>query len=177
MEEVIKQLILLKPLVAVAAVGTIIFTIAFIIILKTFSFQERTLKLMGFFYDMKVADSMAIAVTLLKFYLVISLAFMKGRVELIHIVMYGILIIFFNLYIRRIKDVLVSVFNGAVVIGVLQITKFLVSYLTKVLFDKRILVALVLIGIFLALYSIYDIFCCIASIIDKRSKLEVKHEA
>lgn len=176
MEEVVKQLIYLKPMVATAAVGTIILTIALVSILKNFSFQDKYLKLMGFFYDMKTADCIALSVTLLKFYLVLSLAFIKGNVQSVHIFCYGMLIIIFNLCIRKLKDGVVSIFNGLVIMGVLQITKLLVAYLTNVLFDFKILFALILIGVFLLLYSIYDISCCASSIIDKRSRLEKKLE-
>lgn len=152
----------------VSAVGMIVFMVTMLIICNKFSFQEKNLKLVGFFFDMKILDSIALAVSILKFFLLFSLLFTKGRIETVHIVVFVALVVIFNICEHKFKDALVSFFNSAVIVGVLLLIKFLTSYLTDVLFDARILIAIILIAVFLLLYGVYDITLSIATIVNKR---------
>ncbi|HOO79713.1 MAG TPA: hypothetical protein PLQ04_04940 [Lachnospiraceae bacterium] len=170
MEAVVEQLILLKPMIITTAAGTILLGVVMFFLCSQFSFQEKNQKLMGFFFDMSISDSIIIAVCLLKLFLVLSLMFSKGRIEIIHIALFGVLVIVYNIFLHKWKEAMISLVNGAVIMGVLIVVKFLVSYLTEILFDIRIAAALALIGLFLALYSFYDVSCCVLAIVEKRRK-------
>ena len=168
LEEIVKQLIYLKPMIFTSAVGMILFMVSFLIVCNKFSFQEKNLKFIGFFYEMKVTDSIALAVSMLKLFLIFSLIFTKGRIQTIHIVVFVLLVVIFNVCEHRIKECLVSFFNSTVIVGVLLLIKFLSSYMADVLFDARILIAIVLMIAFLLMYALYDVAYCAATIVSKR---------
>lgn len=176
LEDIVKQLMLLKPTIITSAVGMVTFMVVMLIICNKFSFTGKNLKILGFFFDMKVSDSISLAVSILKFFLIVSMFFAGGKIQTVHIVCFAMLVVVFNICQLKIKSVLVSFFNSTVIIGVLMLIKFLVAYMHDVLFDVRILIAVVLLGIFLTLYTIYDIGLCVSIIIDRRSKLVNKEK-
>lgn len=174
MDELIKQLILLKSTVIIAAVGTVIIALALWLCCRKFKWTGKTTRIIGFFYDATMLDSVTLAICMLKFFLVISLFFNKGRIELIHILFFGVLVLAYNICRRKIKEVFVSLFNGVVIMGVLYVANFLLSYLREILFDKKIAVALVFLSIFLLLYTLYDIASCVLSIVSDKRPIEPK---
>ncbi len=175
MEEVIEQLILLKPFIIIAVMGTIIFTILALAFCRQFGWNQKNIRLIGFFYDASMTDSVTLAVCVLKLFLIISIFFSKGRISLIHICFFGILVLIYNLCRRNLKDMWVSLFNGVVIMGVLYVSNFLIGYITEVLFDIKIVIALFFLGIFLVLYALYDIACCILSIVSSRKAVSIQH--
>ena len=176
LEDIVKQLMLLRPTIITSAVGMIIFMVIMLVVCNKFEFTGKNLKVLGFFFDMKVTDSISLAVSILKFFLIVSMFFTGGKIQTVHIVSFAVLVVVFNACQLRFKSVLVSLFNSTVIIGVLMLIKFLVAYLHNVLFDVRILIAVVLMGIFLALYTFYDIGLCVNIIIERRTKLANKEK-
>ena len=169
MDEFIKQLILLKPMIVISAVGTVILALVLLICCRKFKWNGGGIRIMGFFYDASMLDSVTLSICLLKFFLVISLFFSKGRIAPVHIIFFGVLVIAYNICRRKIKEVFVSLFNGFVIMGVLYVSNFLLSYLREILFDAKIAVALVFLSVFLLLYTLYDIASCVLNIVsDKR---------
>lgn len=168
LENILKQIMLMRSFIVIAAVGTLLLTVLCLVYCRKFSWNSSNLKLMGFFYDMGMADTFVLAVCVLKLFLVISLLFSKGRIENIHIYFFGILVLVYNLFNRRLKDVIVSIFNGAIIMGVLFVANLLLSYLREILFDIRIAAALVFLAVFLILYAAYDVGYCILSIVEHR---------
>lgn len=172
MDAFLEQLILLKSFVIIAAIGTLGITIFFLIACKSFSWNGKNIRLIGFFYEASMAESVTLATCALKLFLVLSLLFTKGRIATIHICFFGVLVLVYNICRHNIKDMGVSLFNGVVIMGVLYVSNFLISYLNEVLFDPKIAVALVFLAVFLVLYSLYDIACCILAIVNSRKAIE-----
>ncbi len=170
MDEIVKQLILLKPMIMVSAIGTILLMVVLLLSCRVFKWNKKNLGIIGFFYEATVLDSVTLAICLLKFFLIISLFFNKGRSEPVHILFFGMLVIAYNLCRRKWKEFFVSIFNGAVIMCVLYVSNFLLSYLREILFDVKIAIALVFLGIFLFLYTLYDIASCVLNIVDSRQK-------
>lgn len=168
LENILEQIMMMKSLIVIAAVGTIILTILCLVYCRKFAWESSNLKLIGFFYDMDMSDTFVLAVCMLKLFLVISLLFTKGRIETVHIYFFGVLVIVYNIFNRKLKDVVVSLFNGAIIMGVLFVSNLLLSYLREILFDYKIAIALVFLAIFLIMYATYDVGYCILSIVEHR---------
>lgn len=173
-EAIIEQMILLKTMVVVTAVCTVALTVCYFVFCRRFSWVHANTRVIGFFYDMNMSDTFILAVCMLKLFLVISLLFNKGRIETIHICFFGVLVLVYNLFRHRVKDMAVSIFNGFVIMGVLFVSNLLLSYLREVLFDFKIAAALVFLAFFLLLYAAYDVGYCILSIVDSREKRDKK---
>lgn len=171
LDAVVEQMILMKSLIIISAVSTVVLTVACIIFCRYFHWEHHNIRLMGFFYDLSMADTFVLAVCMLKLFFIISLLFNKGRIETVHICFFGALVLVYNLFRRKWKDMLVSIFNGTVIMGVLFVSNLLLSYLKEVLFDVKIAIALVFLALFLILYAIYDVGQCILSIIESREKV------
>ncbi len=166
--QVITQIILLKNMIIVAGVGTILLLIALLVLCRRFSWEKRNLRLIGFFYEARLYDSVLLAICLTRFYLVISILITKGQIYPVHILFYGALVILYNIIRHNLKEMFVSIFNGVLIMGILYVAGFLISYLDNVLFDVRILIALIFLAIFLVLYALYDMAGCILNIINSR---------
>ena len=175
MDALIDQLILLKTLVIISAVGTFLLTIFLLLSCKRFRWKDKNIRLIGFFYEASMSDTITLAVCLLKFFLVLSLLFTKGRIELIHIYFFGALVLAYNICRHNLRDMGVSIFNGVVIMAVLYVANFLWVYLNEILFDIKIAVALVFLAIFLLLYAAYDIACCVLTIVNSRKTLQTKN--
>lgn len=172
LENILEQIMLLKSFIVVAALGTIALTIFCLVYCRKFSWKSSNVKLIGFFYGMDMSDILVLAACMLKLFLIISLLFTKGRIENIHILFFGVLIIICSLFNRNLKNVLVSLFNGAIIMGVLFVSNLLLSYLREILFDIKIAISLVFLAIFLILYAAYDVGCCVLTIVERRENRE-----
>lgn len=166
-EEVIKQIMLLRNFIITAAVGTLLLMSAFFVCSRRFSFRRQNLKLMGFLFEMRMRDTFMLSASLLKVFFVLSLLFSGGKIERIHILFFGILAIGCNFGGKKGKDMLVGLFNGIVMTGVLFVAGLLSSYLRDVLLDFKIAAALAALAVFLMLYTLYDMGCCVLAIVEK----------
>lgn len=172
-DAVIEQLILLKPMLITTCIGTVIILTILLFFSRRFSWNAWNVRIIGFFYEAKMSDSVLLSICLVRFYLVISILITMGRIYPIHIYFYGMLIITYNLIRHRFKEMLVSIFNGILIMGILYVSGFLMSYLKNVLFDIKIVIALVFLGIFLVLYALYDMAGCILNIVNSRGEVKV----
>jgi len=168
LEAIIEQIVLLKTMMITTSIGTIVILAIILFCSRKFSWNAWNVRLIGFFYESKMTDSVLLAICLVRFFLVISILFSKGRFQLVHIVFYGMLIITYNIIRRNAKEMIVSIFNGLLIMGILYVSGFLISYLENVLFDVKIVIALVFLGIFLVLYALYDMAGCILNIVNTR---------
>lgn len=168
LENIVEQLILMKSFIVIATAGTVVMVILCLLFCRKFSWNTSNLKLIGFFYDMSMADTFVLAVCMLKLFLVISLLFTQGRIDMIFIYFFGVLVLVYNLFNRKLKDAVVSLFNGAIIMGVLFVSNLLLSYLREILFDFKIALALIFLAVFLILYAAYDVGYCILSIVEHR---------
>jgi len=175
-EAVIEQLILLKPMLITTAIGTIILLAILLLSSRQFSWNAWNVRIIGFFYEAKMSDSVLLAICLVRFFLVISILFTKGQIYPVHIYLYGMLILVYNIIRHKIKEMFVSVFNGVLIMAILYVSGFLMSYVENVLFDLKIVVALIFLGVFLVLYAIYDMAGCILNIVNSREEVDVDEE-
>jgi len=175
-DTIIDQIILLKPLMITTAVGTVLILATLLISSRKFSWNAWNVRIIGFFYDAKMTDSVLLSICLVRFFLVISILISGGDIYPIHIYFYGLLIITYNIIRHRLKEMAVSVFNGILIMGILYVSGFLMSYLQNVLFDIKIVIALVFLGIFLLLYALYDMAGCMLNIVNSRSEVIIDEE-
>jgi len=168
LDAVIGQIILLKPTIITAAIGTLIVLFTLLFVGKRFSWNATNVGIIGLFYESTYHESILMAVCLIKIFLVLSMLFSGTRLSMVHLVMYGALVVIYNVIRHSIKEVMISLFNGAIIIGVLYISMFLLSYLKEVLFDVKIVIALVMLSIFLIMYSVYDLMWSILNIVSAR---------
>lgn len=174
--DIINQIILLKTMIIVTAVGTLLLLGVLTVMCSKFSWQKYNLRVIGFFYDAKLYDSVLLAVCLLKFYLVISILITKGTIYPVHIFFYGGLVLIYCILRHKIKETLVSLFNAVLIMGILYVAGFLISYLENVLFDVKIVIALAFLAIFLILYALYDMASCIFNIVSSRDEKRITTE-
>lgn len=167
-ETIIEQIILLKPLLITTGIGTVLLLSVLIISSRKFSWNSWNVRIIGFFYDSKMTDSVLLSICLVRFFLVVSILLTKGIIQPVHIYFYGMLILMYNLIRHKFKEMLVSIFNGVLIMGILYVSGFLMSYLQNVLFDVKIVIALVFLEIFLLLYALYDMAGCILNIVTSR---------
>ena len=169
-EQVVEQIIALKAVIICSAVATLLVTAVSLLFCRVFSFRGKNIKLMGFFYNMTTADTIALATCIMKLFVVLSMIFSGGRIQPVQIAAYGTLVVLFVICRHKIREIVPTLVNGAIIIGVLIVVNMLTSYLREVLFDMRIAVALVFLGIFLALFALYDIGTCVLHMIEAREQ-------
>lgn len=167
-ETIIDQIILLKPMLITTAIGTIIILATLLISSRKFSWNSWNVRIIGFFYESKMTDSVLISICLVRFFLVLSILLTKGTIYPVHILFYGMLVLAYNIIRHRIKEMFASIFNGVLIMGILYVSGFLISYLTNVFFDVKIVIALVFLEIFLILYALYDMASCVLNIVTSR---------
>lgn len=175
-EIIIDQIILLKPLMITTGIGTAILLTMLLILSRKFSWNAWNVRIIGFFFDAKMSDSILLSICLVRFYLVISILVTKGKIDIVHILFYGGLILVYNIIRHRFKEMIVSIFNGVLIMGILYVSGFLISYLENVLFDIKIVIALIFLGIFLVLYALYDMAGCVLNIVNSREEVKFDEE-
>lgn len=168
LDSVIGQIILLKPTIITTAIGTVLIISLLLFGSRQFSWNARNVGLIGFFYEISAKECIMLALCMLKLFLVISMLFTKTRIAVVHIVFFAVLVLLYNILRHQIKEMLISIFNGAIIVGVLYVTMFLISYLRNVLFDVRIFIGLILLCIFLVLYAMYDVAWSLLNIVSGR---------
>ena len=168
LDAVIEQIILLKPTIITSAVGTIIVLAVILLLSRKFSWRANNVGLIGLFYDSTYFETVLMAVCLIKLFLVISMMISGTRLSMVHIVFYGVLVLIYSVMRHSIKEIMISLFNGVIIMGVLYISMFLLSYLREVLFDVKIVIAMVLLSVFLVMYSLYDLMWSILNIVSSR---------
>lgn len=170
LEKVVAEIIYLRPMIILTGLVMVILLGVVLFLCRDFSWQGRNIKLVGFFYELTMSETIILAVCLVKLLLVVSLLFCKGSIQPVYIVMYGTLVIVYNLCRRNLKEFFVSAFNGCVIMGLLYVANLLLGYLRDVLFDYRIAIALGLLALFLILYAAYDVAQCVLSMVSYRKR-------
>lgn len=169
LDAVIGQIILLKPTIITTAIGTVLIITALLIGSRQFAWGANNVGLIGFFYDIPLKECLLLSTCMLKLFLVISMLFSKTRIAVVHIAFFGVLVLIYNILRHRIKEMLISIFNGAIIMGVLYVAMFLISYLRNVLFDPWIFIGLILLSVFLILYALYDVAWSVLNIVSGRT--------
>ena len=89
-------------------------------------------------------------------------------------VIFGILEICYVIHRRNIKGVMLDFVLCVVSIIVMNIMNMLHHYLYEIVFDMRITIVIVLLGILLCLYSMYDLLHCVKTIVYSRKGSDIE---
>lgn len=168
MNDIITGIIELKTFIIVAAIGTILCGGYLLLKCRKFQWEGKSRKWIGFFYELKMADSVPLAITMLKFFLLFSILITGGHVELVHIILYLMLEILFLGWRRTTKGLLADIVMGVVTIGVLIVMQLLYHYLHEIIMDGKILTVVILLGILVNINAVADIFRCSSYIMLKK---------
>ena len=157
--EELKMFLIVCVVVSVAMGGFLL------IFCRKFSFDGKNLKTVGFFYRMKVWDTIVLAIGVAKVCLFISLFITLGKVSGAHIGAYICLHIVYIIHRRDIKGLMGDVFSGVATCGVMSIMGMLYNYIHDVIFDWRIQLVIILMMIIICGYALCDMFRTCARII------------
>ena len=89
-------------------------------------------------------------------------------------IIFGILEICYIVHRRSLKGVMLDFVLCTVTIIVMNIMNMLHHYLNDIVFDIRIASVIVLLGILLCLYSIYDLLHCVKVIVESRKGSDIE---
>lgn len=173
LDSILEAVMQLRTFILVSGIGIVVVGLFFLLRCRTFDWNKRNLKEIGFFYNLSVWDTVGVACCFVKVFLIISILITMGKVDVIHMIIFGILEIFYIVHRRSIQGVLLDVVLCTVSVIVMNIMNMLHHYLKDIVFDVRIASVIVLLGILLCLYSIYDLLHCVKVIVDSRKGSEV----
>lgn len=161
LNSIIAGIVELRLFILVSAVLTLLLGMVLWIGCSRFSWAGRKRKLFGLFYGMKVRDDLLLVSALLKMSLFLAIVCDGGRFSVAHIYLL-ILLQLFSVGCRfTIRRFLIRIVETLVYSGVLLVMGILNDYLQKILFDERIFVVVILLGVLLVLYAALDIaHCC-----------------
>lgn len=174
LDSILEAVMQLRTFILVSGIGIVVVGLFFLLRCRTFDWNKRNLKEIGFFYNLSVWDTVGVACCFVKVFLIISILITMGKVDVIHMIIFGILEICYIVHRRSIQGVLLDVVLCTVSVIVMNIMNMLHHYLKDIVFDMRIASVIVLLGILLCLYSIYDLLHCVKVIVDSRKGSEVE---
>jgi hypothetical protein len=177
LDQVINTIIELRMFIVVSAVATIVMGVALLIICRTFSFDGKNIKIVCFFYRMKMRDTLVLATGLAKICLCISFFFSGGKVTNGHIAIYVILHLIYMIHGASVNKLPGDIFNGIATCTVMVIMGMLYNYLRDVMYDQRIQAVVMLMMIVVSGYAICDLLNSCASIIRIPKVKEKKNES
>lgn len=155
----------LKVFIIVSIAMSILMGAFLLIFCRKFAFDGKNLKVIGFFYDMKAWDSMALAVGIAKVCLCISFFITSGKVSHAHMGVYIMLHLLYMIHRSEVKGLPNDIFNGIATCVVMGIMGMLYDYLRDVMFDWRIKAVTILMMIIICGYALCDLFCSCGKII------------
>ncbi|MGO5229824.1 hypothetical protein ACTQ1U_02060 [Thermoguttaceae bacterium LCP21S3_D4] len=158
MNDIITGIIELKIFIIVSAIGTLLCGAFLLLACRKFQWEGKNRKWIGFFYELGMADSVPLAVSLLKFFLLFSVLITGGHVELVHIILYLMLELLFLGWRGTTKGLLSDIVMGVVTTGVLVVMQLLYHYLHEIIMDGKILTVVILLGILVSINAVADIF-------------------
>lgn len=174
LDSILEAVMQLRTFILVSGIGIVVVGLFFLLRCRTFNWNKRNLKEIGFFYNLSVWDTVGVACCFVKVFLIFSILITMGKVDIIHMIIFGILEICYIVHRRSIQGVLLDVVLCTVSVIVMNIMNMLHHYLKDIVFDIRIAIVIVLLGILLCLYSVYDLLHCVKVIVDSRKGSEVE---
>lgn len=174
LDSIFEAVMQLRTFILVSGIGIVVVGLFFLLRCRTFDWNKRNLKEIGFFYNLSVWDTVGVACCFVKVFLIFSILITMGKVDIIHMIIFGILEICYIVHRRSIQGVLLDVVLCTVSVIVMNIMNMLHHYLKDIVFDIRIAIVIVLLGILLCLYSVYDLLHCVKVIVDSRKGSEVE---
>ena len=174
LDSILEAVMQLRTFILVSGIGIVVVGLFFLLRCRTFDWNKRNLKEIGFFYNLSVWDTVGVACCFVKVFLIFSILITMGKVDIIHMIIFGILEICYIVHRRSIQGVLLDVVLCTVSVIVMNIMNMLHHYLKDIVYDIRIAIVIVLLGILLCLYSVYDLLHCVKVIVDSRKGSEVE---
>ena len=174
LDSVLDAFMQLRTFILVSGIGIVLVGVYFLLRCSKFDWNKRNIKEIGFFYNLSVWDTGGVACCFVKVFLVFSLLISMGKVDLIHMIIFGVLEICYIVHRRSIKGILLDFVLCTVTIIVMNIMNMLYNYLNDIVFDIRIASVIVLLGILLCLYSIYDLLNCVKRIVESRKGSDIE---
>ncbi len=174
LDSVLEAIMQLKTFILVSGIGIVLIGVFLLICCRKFSWNGKNLKLMGFFYNLSVWDTVGIACCFMKIFLIFSILITTGKVDLIHMIIFGVLELCYIVHRRSLHGVLLDIVLCVVSIIVMNIMNMLYHYLNEIVYDIRIAIVVWLLGILLCLYGVYDLMHCAKTVVESRKDNEVK---
>lgn len=173
LDSILEAIMQLKAFILVAGIGIVLVGVFLLICCNKFSWNGKNLKLIGFFYDLNIWDTVGMACGFMKIFLIFSILITTGKVELIHMIIFGVLEVCYIVHRRSLNGVLLDIVLCVVSVIVMNIMNMLHHYLNEIVYDIRIAIVVWLLGILLCLYGIYDLMHCAKTVVDSRKDNEV----
>ncbi|MBR3807695.1 MAG: hypothetical protein IKJ15_04915 [Lachnospiraceae bacterium] len=168
LDSVLEAFMQLKTFILVSGIGIVLVGIFLLFFCSKFSWTGKNLKAIGFFYNLSVWDTVGLACCFIKFFLIFSIMITTGKADFIHMIIFGVLELFYIIHRRSFKGVLLDVVLCVVSVIVLNIMNMLHHYLNEILYDVKIVCVVWLLGILLCLYSIYDLMHCVKTVVETK---------
>lgn len=175
-DAVIEYLIDLRSVIITTGIGIILCGAVIFIITSKFSFVRKNIKTIGIFYDMTAPEIMSLSLSLLRLFLAASFIFTRGKVETIHMVYFGILVVLGVFFKKGFKINLIHLINGTVMMGILFVLNLLNGYITEVYMDTKIVVILVLLLMVLIMYSYSEVYHTINNIVEEKVRFSNRED-
>lgn len=172
LDSILEAVMQLKTFILVAGIGIVLCGVYLLIRCSKFDWNKRNVKLIGFFYNLSVWDTVGLACCFMKIFLIISILITTGKVEMIHMIIFGILELCYLIHRKSIKGLMLDMILCIVSVIVMNIMNMLHHYLNEIVFDVRIAIVVWLLGILLCLYSIYDLMHCAKTVLETRKDNE-----
>lgn len=148
----------LKGFILTAAAGVLIMGGYLLFRCRSFDWEKRNRKLMGFFYGMSWPQGIVLAGGWLKFLLFLWVLLSGGHVETVHIMVFILLELLFLGGRGTREGLLTDCVMGGVSAGALVVIDLLYHYLHEITMDGRIFCVVLLMGVLLCINALGDIF-------------------
>lgn len=167
-DAIIDYLIDMRSVIITTGVGIVLCGALIYVITSRFGFTKKNIKTIGVFYDMTTAEIISLSLSLLRLFLAASLLFTRGRVEMIHMIYFGVLVVLGVFFKKGLKSNFIHIVNGVVMMGILFVLNLLNGYLTEVYMDYKIFVILILLMLLLIMYSYSEVYHTINNIVEEK---------
>ena len=174
LDSILEAITQLRIFILVSGIGIVLIGIYLLIQCRKFDWNKKNIKLIGFFYNLSVWDTVGISGCFMKIFLIISILITTGKAEMIHMIIFIILEICYIIHRRSTKGFMLDLVLSMVSIIVMNIMNMLHNYLNEIVYDMKVAVVVWLLGILLTLYGVYDLMHCVKTILETRKDNEVR---
>ncbi len=174
LDSILEAVMQLKMFILVSGIGIVLIGIYLLICCSKFDWNRKNIKLIGFFYNLSVWDTVGLSCCFMKIFLIVSILITTGKVEMIHMIIFGVLELCYIIHRKSTKGLMLDLVLCVVSVIVMSIMNMLHHYLNEIVFDVRIAIVVWLLGILLCLYGIYDLMHCAKTVLETRKDNEVK---
>lgn len=174
LDSILEAVMQLKTFILVSGIGIVFVGVFLLISCSKFDWNKRNVKLIGFFYNLSVWDTVGISCCLMKIFLIFSILITTGKVDMIHMIIFGVLELCYLIHRKSAKGLMLDLVLCIVSVIVMNIMNMLHHYLNEIVFDMKVAIVVWLLGILLCMYSIYDLMHCAKTVLETRKDNEVK---